>query len=446
MEQTCSKQVDIFEGGSGAVYGVIFKAQLLLFLVALLMIGFGNDIFGVALPTNVSTICILLSLLVQLVSGVFRIQLFLMVIFTYVVIQTFLFNYDEALFFRSVVHFAGLILFSITIFSFISAYRYRIPYIIKMYYRFCFVIASMAIIQSIVFIVFNKTISFQYILNGPQRPEMLPEIFGFFPRSPGIASEPATFAIILMPGMYLSLLVLMGRGQSLLLKSRMAAIVILIAFILTFSLVGYMGLILSILLLAIRSSSRVRLAAVFGALSIVFGLVFLFSSTIIVTKLTGLYSMTKNPQEYTYTTNDLSGFALISNALVAREAVLRSYYLGMGLNTHESTYDETIDTLFDRSQIIYELNKKDAGSLFIRLISEFGVPGLLLLLFFILRYKLVKCVPGSKLSIINDMCFVVIICSCARSGNYFNIVFLLFSAIYLYSFILRRRSYRLRSV
>ncbi len=445
MEHASSKPVDIFERGGAAAYGVIFKVQLLLFLAALLMTGFGNVIFGVVLPTNVSTICILLSLFVQLASGVFRIQLFLILIFIYVVIHTFLFNYNEALFVSSAVHFTGLILFSITAFSFISAYRYRILYIIKMYYRFCFVIACIAIIQSIVFMVFNKTISFQYMLNGPQRPEMTPELFGFFPRSPGIASEPATFSIILMPGMYLSLLVLVGRGQPLLLKSRIAAIIILTSFMLTFSLVGYMALILSIVLLAIRSSPRTRLAAIFVALSFVSGVVFLFSNTIIVAKLTGLYSMAKNHQEYRYTTNDLSGFALISNLLVAREAMLQSYYLGTGLNTHESRYNETIEVLFDRSQIIYELNKKDAGSLFIRLASEFGVPGLAFLLFFILRYKLVKVTVGSKLSIINDMCFVVIVCSCMRSGNYFNIVFLLFSAMYFYSFALSRGNYRLRS-
>lgn len=449
MEYLRSRQVVLLKGMDNlsrgtSSYGFLFKAQLLFFLMALFMGGFGNAIFGITLPTNISTIFIFLALFTQLVAGMFRMPLFLVILYVYIFIQTFIFNYSDALFFSSFFHFIGFIVFSITVFNFVSAYRNRIPYIIDAYYRFCFIVACFAIIQSVVFIVFNKTISLQNMLGGPLRPEMSQEIFGFFPRSPGTASEPATFSIMLIPGMFLSLLVLTGRSKPLFLRNKIIAVIILTAFILSFSLIGFIGLAVSTIVLAISASHRVRLVALFMAFSLIICGIFILSNTIIVSKFTGLISMTKNPKDYPYTTNDLSGFALISNVLVAREGVIRSNYFGTGLNTHESTYNDSIELLFDQSQVIYELNKKDAGSLFIRLTSEFGVPGLIFLLLFILRYKLIKPVMDPKLRIINDMCFVVLICSSARSGNYLSIVFLLFSAIYLYSYILARRSCRLR--
>jgi len=420
--------------------GVLFQLQLLCFVGALFMDGFGNTLFGVTLPINVSTMLVILALFIQLVAGTFRIPVFLLVIYSYVVFQTFILNYSEPLLFKSLVHFMGLIIFSISIFSFVSAYRYRILYIINVYYKFCFIVACIAIIQSVVFIVFNKTISLQNMLGGPLRPEMSTEIFGIFPRSPGTASEPATFSIILIPGIFMSLLVLTGRGKVLFLKNKIVAGIILTAFILSFSLIGFIGLAVSLVVIAISASRRGRFIALLMAFCLIIGGIAALSNTIIVSKFTGLVTMTKNPKDYTYTTNDLSGFALISNALVAKEGILRSNYLGTGLNTHESSYDYSISSLFDQSQIIFELNKKDAGSLFIRIASEFGVPGLIFLLLFLLRNKIISTVKDPRLRLINDMCFVVIISSSARNGSYFSIVFLLFSAIYLYSYLLAKRS------
>jgi len=205
-------------------------------------------------------------------------------------------------------------------------------------------------------------------------------------------------------------------------------------------LIGFIGLAVSLVVIAISASRRGRFIALLMAFCLIIGGIAALSNTIIVSKFTGLVTMTKNPKDYTYTTNDLSGFALISNALVAKEGILRSNYLGTGLNTHESSYDYSISSLFDQSQIIFELNKKDAGSLFIRIASEFGVPGLIFLLLFLLRNKIISTVKDPRLRLINDMCFVVIISSSARNGSYFSIVFLLFSAIYLYSYLLAKRS------
>jgi hypothetical protein len=198
---------------SRVVSNILFKLQFLCFVSALFMDGFGNIIFGFVLPTNVSTIFIFLALIFQLTFGKFRIPVFLIIIYTYITIQTFVFNFSESLFSSSLVHFIGMVLYSVTAFSFVSAYRNLMLNMVQNYYKFCLIIACIAILQSIVFVVIGKSISLHQILGGPPMHEMSAEIFGLLPRATGTASEPTTFATILMPGVYISLLVLAGRGK-----------------------------------------------------------------------------------------------------------------------------------------------------------------------------------------------------------------------------------------
>jgi O-antigen ligase len=428
---------------SRVVSNILFKLQFLCFVSALFMDGFGNIIFGFVLPTNVSTIFIFLALIFQLTFGKFRIPVFLIIIYTYITIQTFVFNFSESLFSSSLVHFIGMVLYSVTAFSFVSAYRNLMLNMVQNYYKFCLIIACIAILQSIVFVVIGKSISLHQILGGPPMHEMSAEIFGLLPRATGTASEPTTFATILMPGVYISLLVLAGRGSMFNLKNKIVAGIVLTGFVLSFSLVGFMGFIISILIIAITGLGKSRRIEIFIAIGLIFGGFVAINNMPIGSKLTSLASMSTNPTDLSYTTNDLSGFALVSNMLVAQEALSRSYYFGTGVNTHESTYDDVMPVLFDKSQIIYELNKKDAGSLFIRLASEFGIPGLLVFIIFLLRYKLFVPYEYSAIQAINDMCFIVLVVYASRNGSYISVLFWLFLALYLYSFTAVREAKRI---
>jgi hypothetical protein len=419
---------------SRSIDNILFYLQFISFIGALFMDGFGNIMFGNILPTNVSTMFVLLALVLHLVSGKFRLPVFLLILYAYIAIQTFIFNFTEITLSASIMHFVGLILFSITSFSFVSAYRNRMIQMIQMYYKFCFVIACIAIIQTIMFVMTGVSLSLQQMLGGPSMAEMAPEILGILPRSIGTASEPATYAVMLIPGMFVSLLVLLGRGAVLDLNSKIFALVVFAGFILSFSLIGFIGLGLSIGLLSLSGFWKSRFIGVLVAIGFVVGGIIAVSNLTIGAKLTSLASMSLHPTEFNYTTSDLSGFALVSNVLVAQEGLSRSNYLGTGLNTHATTYEDVIPQLFDKSQVIFELNKNDAGSLFIRLTSEFGVPGLLFLILFLLRYKLRFSVEYSVFRIINDLCFVVLIIYSARNGSYLSVILWLFSAMYFYSY------------
>jgi hypothetical protein len=149
--------------------------------------------------------------------------------------------------------------------------------------------------------------------------------------------------------------------------------------------------------------------------------------------------MVSGAVDYEYTTSDLTGFALVSNILVANEGVKKSHYLGTGLNTHKDTYESTIYSQFSISQVLVEVNKQDAGSLFIRLPSEFGIPGIFAFLLFLYHYKIGKRVKSSPIKTINLMSLVVLISYSARNGGYLLVQLWFFAALFYYTYLMECR-------
>lgn len=88
-----------------------------------------------------------------------------------------------------------------------------------------------------------------------------------------------------------------------------------------------------------------------------------------------------------------------------------------------------------------ELNKADAGSLFIRLTSEFGIPGISAFIFFLFHYKLGKKYKQSSIKYVNSLCIVILITYASRNGGYLSIEFWLFFALYYYTFIISRNNF-----
>jgi O-antigen ligase len=104
-------------------------------------------------------------------------------------------------------------------------------------------------------------------------------------------------------------------------------------------------------------------------------------------------------------------------------------------------YDRLIGKNFTDEQIIMELNKEDAGSMYLRLISEFGIPGLLLLIVFLVKYKVkIGVQVTSYAAHLNNLSLIMIITYCFRQGSYLSVYFLLFLGAYYYTYMVHRDS------
>ena len=118
----------------------------------------------------------------------------------------------------------------------------------------------------------------------------------------------------------------------------------------------------------------------------------------------------------TDTSNDLSAVALVSNFKIAVEKLKDGYLFGSGFDSHRIHYWKYINRLYD--YLYLYLNIGDAGSLYIRIFSEFGIFGLVL--FIVLCVK--KIIYGMRsrkfdLSAITILFMVLVL----RNGQYENL-------------------------
>jgi hypothetical protein len=188
------------------------------------------------------------------------------------------------------------------------------------------------------------------------------------------------------------------------------------------------------LYIALLGAAKRKLVALIVGCFCLVGGYFATSQLAIWSKLTSLVNISQAPTDFDYSGNDLSGFALVSNFFVAANALTGSHYLGTGLNTHQFNYDAYLPTIFSRSQVIMDLNREDAGSLYIRVASEFGIPGLFAMLWFLFAFKVRTGSQESPYRILNDMCLVFLLVYGARTGAYLDIRLWLFAAIYYYTY------------
>lgn len=257
-------------------------------------------------------------------------------------------------------------------------------------------------------------------------------ISSFFP-------EPAHFCDAIMPAVFVSLVsVIQGN----ILLNKWKSWVIIAAFTLTFSALGFISILLCFILVVINyGKTRYVLA---GALLVSISFFLIYSSTSqIKTRVDDTLNVISGASDI-YAVN-LSTYALLSNYLVAYRSFLANPIFGGGLGSHEMSYLRHIDKLIDIDKETAEmhgrivLNFNDAGSLFNRLLSETGLFGLFAFIFFIYKGHILRMNDKTNyLWIINNAILVLFFSRLLRSGHYFIYGFFFFFWAYYFSKIQSR--------
>ncbi|MEB2786970.1 O-antigen ligase family protein [Algoriphagus persicinus] len=420
---------------SEARKGNLYKIERNLLLAAFALTGFGHYFRRISLPLEYSTFLIFVVLVLQIISGTFRFPKFLFYIISFIIIQTFIINPSNLSDPRVGSHFIGLILLALSLFSFVSYYRNNLYDFAINYYKLVYYISLFSIFQIAIFLLFGISIIPQNFITGQLptgSPVFIPEVLGILPRNLGLSSEPANFSYILIPGVYLAISQLFTK-ELFVANPKRYAWIILIAMVLTFSLVAYFGILLSALFLLKEKIFKLSVRIIYP-ITLLLVLIYGIYASGVGEKFISLVKMGNEVSDNRMETHSYTAFALISNVMVVIESQKENHFIGSGLNTHLYNYDKYIYTIFEHEQVSLELNKEGAGSIFLRTLSEFGIPGLLALFIFFIRFKLKRGVNFSKYQIINEMALVTILLFCTRSGHYTNITFLIFGAIYYFSY------------
>lgn len=244
-------------------------------------------------------------------------------------------------------------------------------------------------------------------------------------------SEPGPFATFLTPYVANGFI-----DRDFIKNHKLNYFLVFTSFILTFSTIGFFVILLVLFYRLIKSKYRVLLILFPLAFIIYAGDSFIenntdkdlgssdaFEATTIKMSETIVAFRDMSPSDFEML--NLSSYATISNLWVAVNAPNR--LIGTGIGTHSENYDHIYKSDFPS----YGLNKFDAYSIFTRLFSEFGLIGVLGLLFFVVRFF------NSDNFLNVSVCFYII-AHLVRGGHYTdNGVF-----FFLFIYILTSRSFQ----
>lgn len=229
-------------------------------------------------------------------------------------------------------------------------------------------------------------------------------------RSNSLYSEPAHLCAILASGFFIGLV---NRKKVEYTKSY-KTLIILIYSLLTFSTLVYISITIFLLYYLInikKLNSKKTLIAIITFLLL--GSVFLYyNQDFVETSIYKAYSLI-NPDSYSV--DDQTGYAIVSNIKIASLKMRDGYIFGTGLYSHQIYYREYFYQIYNGGLMI---NYVDAASLFTRIFSELGIVGLVAFLMFLIR----KIIKNSKRN--KNMMFIIIllILEGMRIGHYANIL------------------------
>jgi O-antigen ligase len=336
-------------------------------------------------------------------------SIFIIIIF-FSIINVFFGNNSFLLLSKQVI---GILLTSLVFFLLFKINNYDVEKIFKIYLNIAFIVALIGLLQIISFLLnFELGYNFSYLF--PSWRLALTQT-GFL-RVNSILSEPTSFCYVIMPAFFASIVSLIRRRYALL--KTWKAIIIIGVFLLTFSTIGYIGFFLALALL-IYNYNKARHLLLIGLI--------LFSCGLFLWNYIGdVRTRVSDSMEVVTGKTDLedanlSTFALFSNALVTYKVFLDSPFFGHGLGSRPISYDKYIEDVINVERVKMFLNREGGNSLFLRILSEMGLFGIVLFFCFLFKFYLSKIKDKTDyLWVISSAVLVMFLIRLIRAEHYFN--------------------------
>ena len=297
----------------------------------------------------------------------------------------------------------------------------NIKKILKIIFISAFVLSIFQIIQYIGYLL-NMPALYDYTIYGFSHPVSIIAKNSTF-RASSLYSEPAHLCAILSGGLFISLKE----------KKYKSSVLILLANILTISLIVYVSMFAMLLLYMFlyQRKNKKRLYIFFGIITVLLSIIIFTPkiNTIIFSKLSSITSASST------NTSDLTSFAIKSNFQIAIKKVGDGYILGTGMDSHRLYYFRYINYFY--SDVLKYLNYTEASSLYIRVLSEFGIVGIISLLILII-IRTIEAIKNKN----KELLFILLlfIVSTFRNGHYVFVLSLLsFTIMFLYDDFLTKK-------
>lgn len=329
----------------------------------------------------------------------------------------------------------GFVFSSIAYYSFIRFNDFNLQKVFDYYLKVAFWVAAFGIFEE-----FGKLGGFAGLFKHYKTVKL-----GFH-RVWSIMGEPYFLAVVLIPALFFYGAKIFGNREY---KDRSLTIkflVILTGTLFTFSSAGFMAIGFMAIIIGWEKGffslkkGRILLLPIFASL-LYFTSDYIFSNFYeLRTKLTETFtSFFGDVSQSEVEDMNTTSFALYSNYVIALESYNNNPLFGSGLGSHSASFDKFFKEIFGSDMLVRygELNKYDANSLFIRLLSETGILGLAMFFLFVFKFRLKRkhlaISEIANLAIINHGVLILFIVRLVRTGNYIGNGFFFFFFLYYYT-------------
>jgi hypothetical protein len=362
-------------------------------------------------------LALVLVLCIPLLKGVYFNRTFLFLFGAIIVFSLCNIYVEKDSFFLLAKQVIGIFSSSLIFYLLMKANEYDVKRLFKVYLNLAFLVGLIGLFQELSFLLgFRAGYDFSYIFTSWR---LYLSQAGFLKIS-SILPEPASFCYVMIPAFFAALTSFSKSNFKFLNKWR--ALVIILSVVLSFSLVGYIGMVLSFMLLLFNYTKIRYLVVGTVLISILMFFAYVNVADLKIRIDDSINAFTgKTKLEET----NLSTFTLFSNALVAWESFKDNPVFGSGLGSHSISHDRYMEKVVDVDAVMANykytfLNKGDTSSLFLRLVSETGLLGLFFIFCFVFRFWILKKNDKSGfLWVVSNAILAVFLIRAIRGGHYF---------------------------
>ncbi len=312
--------------------------------------------------------------------------------------------------------------------------RNDIRYILNLYLQVSFVVSCIALFQEFFYLTgfkYGWDYSSWKIVNQIDYSNIMLRVTA-------IAGEPSILVYALAPAFYIALNAFLTKDRSICLFKQWQNLIIITAMLLTYSFLGYIGIIISLSLIIFWNSKQIKIKNLYIFIFL-FLLMFLLGNKSIILRVNDTFyemkhSILKNENKNRYIEKSIneSTYNIFLHSKISFANLKEHPIFGSGLGSYLKTFKKYANNFnYDKTKRV--MHKSDAASLFLRIISELGLFGIFIFFTFII-YNYVwdfsfRNKPNYYVTVSNAV-LIFIILRLIRYGVYYSDGYFLFIFIY----------------
>jgi hypothetical protein len=325
--------------------------------------------------------------------------------------------------------FTGLSLSYFFYYYVVLAFDYDIEKLFKWYLYGCYIAALIGIVQ---FISFQVGFEPGYNFKPPLNKWGVVKGGNFGIRINSIFGEPTYLGAVLSSAFFISVYNLFSKKPYYL--NKFQGIVIIVVYILSFSGLGEVGILLTVIFLAI-SFGLFRYFIIFIPIAVLMVNFMYTNIKEFRERYDGFVGLFFEEKKFELGKTHGSSFILYNNYVVATENFKTNFLFGSGLGSHPVSFDKYSIAKEIRTYG-FSSNSADANSMFLRLMSETGIFGLGIFIFLIFKcYVRRNTEIDTSHWLISNGLLIMILLNLFRQGHYFLNGFPFFVIMYYYNHV-----------